>query len=244
MHVVGRAEGYAGFSRKADKLIENSHLLGKIVAHYLDEIILAENPAVTQRDLFCGIEITRRKRARDLARQTRRKADKPLAVLAEQLKIYARAAVKALDIRKRSQFREVVVAGFVLAEKYQMKRALVRVFIKARIFGNVDLAADHRLYADLFAGVVKLYRREKIAVVGDGAGFLTQRFCGGGKLFHAAGAVEKRIFAMNVKMNKIRHFSPSAPRSSCAIFASFCRRWLAPEREMGGSSAAPRSPRL
>ena len=120
------------------------------MAHYLNEIILAENPAVAKRDLFCGIEIARRKRTRDLARQTRRKADKPLAVLAEQLKIYARTAVKALGIRKRSQLREVVVARFVLAEKYQMKRALVRVFIKARIFGNVDLAADNGLDPSLF----------------------------------------------------------------------------------------------
>ena len=189
MHVVSRAEGYASFSRKADKLIENSHLLGKIMAHYLNEIILAENPAVAKRDLFCGIEIARRKRARDLARQTRRKADKPLAVLAEQLKIYARTAVKALGIRKRSKLREVVIARFVLAEKYQMERAFVRVFIKARIFGNVDFAADYRFYADLFAGVIKLYRRKEITVVGDGAGFLTQRFCGSGKLFYAAGAI-------------------------------------------------------
>ena len=174
---------------------------------YLDEIIALTEYALVQlcsfdSALVIGIAYLLCKFARD----TPRKADKPLVVLSQQFKVYAGAIIEALCIAQRHQLYEVLIACIIFTQKYQVVGlALTVVLILTVTPRHIYLTAYYRLYARRSASVVKLYRREHIAVIGDRAGCLTYLFQPCHKVVYAACAVKQRIFGMQVQMHEISH---------------------------------------
>ena len=82
-------------------------------------------------------------------------------------------------------------------------------FFKTGIWGDVDLAADDRLYPRLFTFKIKGDSTEHNAVIRYCYRALTA-FCSPcGNLAYTARAVKQTVFAMQMQMNKISHYLTS-----------------------------------
>ena len=139
------------------------------------------------------------KRARHFAAQARRERDQSPAVLRQQIVVHARLVVEAFEESRRHQLDQVAVAFVVLAEKYQVVRPLrLRPAIFAIVRRDVHFAADDRLHALACGLVIKICRRKKIPVVGDGHGGhpAPRRFFH--KFLDPASPVEKRVIRMQM----------------------------------------------
>ena len=79
-------------------------------------ILCTEQVPVPQRSRLCAFVVPCQNGLRDLARQTGRKADKPLVVLLQKLLIHAGFGVKTLHETGRDHFYKVLIAGLVFAQ--------------------------------------------------------------------------------------------------------------------------------
>ena len=74
------------------------------------------------------------------------------------------------------------------------------------LLGDVDFAADYRMYAVGVGLIVELHRAEQVAVIGhrDGRHFLLRHHLH--ELRDLAGSIEQRVVGVAVKMNeRVRH---------------------------------------
>src|SRR5581483_1421956 len=135
----------------------------------------------------------------DAAREAAGECDKALRVVLEQLPVDARLVVIALQVAERRELDQVRVALVRLGEDGQVSVALL---LDAPVFGDIDLAADHRLHALLARLAVELDRAGERAVVGQrDRGHL--ELCGAlGEPRDAAGAVEDRVLAVDVEVDE------------------------------------------
>ena len=117
MGVVGGCHGDARLARKLDELRQNGGILLQTMILQFDVVILCtEQVPVPQRRCLCAFVVPCQNGLRDLARQTGRKADKPLVVLLQKLLIHAGFGVKALHKTGRDHFYKVLIAGLVFAQ--------------------------------------------------------------------------------------------------------------------------------
>ena len=117
MGVVGGCHGNARLPGKLDKLRQNGGILLQAMILQFDIVILCtEQIPVPQRRCLCALVVPCQNSLRDLARQTGRKADKPLVVLLQKLLIHAWLGIKALHKTGRDHFDQVLVTGLVFAE--------------------------------------------------------------------------------------------------------------------------------
>ena len=147
----------------------------------------------------------------DLAGQTGREADDPLAVLLDQLVVDAGTVVLALHPGDGVELHQVVVALVVHGQQDQMVPvapvALAHFLVGAvgvALRVDVELAADDRLDAGLLAGLVEVDGPEHVAVVGDGQRPHARRQ----RLLHVVldlgGAVEQRVVGVVVQVDEAR----------------------------------------
>ena len=117
MGVVGGCHGDARLPGKLDKLRQNGGILLQAVILQFDVVILCtEQIPVPQCRRLCALVVPCQNGLRDLARQTGRKADKPLVVLLQKLLIHAGFGVKALHKTGRDHFDQILIAGLVFAQ--------------------------------------------------------------------------------------------------------------------------------
>ncbi len=202
--VVGDDEGDAGVAAELFEALGGLPLLGDAVILDLQIEVVAEECLQIQRAGFGRLIVAADQLLRDLAREAAGQAHQPLGVLVQQRPVDAGLVVEALGEAGADQIAEVAVAGLVFAQQDQVGVGVVEavLLVMPGARGDVDLAADDGLDARGAAGLVEGHRPVHHAVVGDRQGTLPQFFGALRQLLDAAGAVEQRIFGMDVEMDE------------------------------------------
>ncbi len=210
MRVVREGEGDARFRGELDELRGGALFLGDIVILYFKIEIVPEKAFQLKRLCLGGLIITADEPLRDIARETAGQTYEPLRVTAQERPVDA--GLDIITVRKSGGYHvaEVPVAELVLAEEDEVGIIIVSPVLLVRHVarGNVDLAADDRLYSLRAARLIERDRAVHYAVVGDGKRTLPHSLgalCG---LVYAARPVKQGIFAMHMKVNK-SHFGLS-----------------------------------
>src|SRR5207244_6194651 len=138
---------------------------------------------------------------RDAAREAPRQRDDPLRVPAEELPVDARLVVVALEVARRGELDQVPVALVRLGEEREVRVALR---LRAPVVGDVDLAPDERLDADLLRLAVELDRAGEAAVIGERHGGHLELGRAGGERGDAARPVEDRVLGVDVEVDERR----------------------------------------
>ena len=200
--VSGRDERKPGLLCEGDQLRVDLVLLGepgvldldvrRVAAEDLDEAV-----EIAGRVLRAAL----RERAGDAARKAARERDDPLRVALEELPVDARLVVVALEVAERRELDEVRVALVRLGQQGQVG---VPLRLRVAVVGDVDLAADDRLHADLPRLPEELHRARERAVVGErDGGHLEAR-----RLLHEirdpARPVEDRVLRVDVQVDEGR----------------------------------------
>ena len=123
----------------------------------------------------------------------------------EQFVIHAGFVVETIEVSSGNQLDEILVALLVFAEQHQMIGALrARAAIFVIVRRDVHFAADDGLHAVRSGLVVEICSCEKIPVIGycDGGHSAARGF--GGEFADFAGAIEKRVVRVQMKVNEIR----------------------------------------
>ena len=213
VRVVREGERDARLVAHAQEAGGGALLIAYAVALYFKIEVLAEELAQLERALLRGVVLPVYYLLRYLAREAAGEADKPLAVLAQELPVYARLDVKALYEAHGDEIAEVAVPRLVLAEEDEVRIAVVDAVLAARALarGDVDLAADYGLYARGAAGAVKVDGAVHDAVVGYGEGAEAELLRALGEGVDAAGPVEQAVFGVQVQVDEA-HLRPPLPR--------------------------------
>ena len=163
---------------------------------------------------------------RDVAAQAGGHADQAFGVLREQVLVDAGLVVEAFEVACGDQIDEVAIAFLGLAEQDQV---IVAVGVAAgfvALLRNVDFAADDRVHAFAFGGVVELDGAEQVAMVGHGDGGHLLLDDGVHELADLAGSIEQRVIGVAVQMDEriFRHGLPSSigDRVSGEVILFYC----------------------
>ncbi len=205
MRVICQHKGYARFAVERNQLARGLFLVKNAVILYFQvEIALAEQLIKLQGASASAHIVPVDELLRDFARETAGKANKPLGVLVQKLPIYPRLCVKPLGKRRRHKVAKVFVPRFVFAQ--QNKVGVVPVHNMLAVAhssrGNVDFAADNRLYARFLAGLIKRHSAVHHAVIRHGERRLPQLRRLFGDFIYPASPVKQGVLRMNVQMNK------------------------------------------
>src|SRR5665213_1695829 len=133
----------------------------------------------------------------DNAARAGRHRNESFMMLFEHGKVDTRLIVEALRVAARDELHEVSIASLVFCKKNKVIVSLILSFriLKPRVIRSkaivyeINLAANNRLDAGSFRGLVKFERAEKHAMIGHGDGFHPIRFRGTHKIGDAARAV-------------------------------------------------------
>ena len=200
--VSGRDERKPGLLREGDQLRVDLVLLGEPGVLDLDV------RRVAAEDLHEAVEIAGRvlraalrERARDAAREAAGERDDALRVALEELPVDARLVVVALEVAERRELDEVRVALVRLGQQRQVR---VPLRLRAAVVGDVDLAADDRLHADLPGLPEELHRACERAVVGERDGRHLEARRLRDEIRDPARPVEDRVLRMDVQVDEGR----------------------------------------
>ena len=134
-------------------------------------------------------------------------ADKPLAVLPQELLVDARIVVEALGVPLGDELDQVLPARRVLGQQDEVVGAVGQAAgpgaVVAVADGHVDLAPEDRPDAGVFAGPVVGDGAEEVAVVGDGQGGHAGLGGGGRHGVDGAAAVEEAVLAVSVEVDEL-----------------------------------------
>ena len=163
--VARRDERQPGLLGERDQLRVDLVLLGETGVLDLDVRRVA--PEDLHETVEVGARVLRpafRQRARDAPRQTTRERDDALCVTLEELPVDPWLVVVPLEVAERRELDEIRVPLVRLGEERQVRIAL-RLCVP--VLGDVHLAADDRLHADLARLPVELDGAGERAVVGE-----------------------------------------------------------------------------
>ena len=209
--VVGAHQRHATLMGEPDQQRVGPLLLLKAMVLQLQVVAVAED-RLEPEDPAPGLLVAVVQQVlQDLAGQTGREADDPLAVLLDQLVVDAGTVVLALHPGDGVELHQVVVALVVHGQQDQVVPvapvALAHFLVGAvgvALRVDVELAADDRLDAGLLAGLVEVDGPEHVAVVGDGQRPHARRQ----RLLHVVldlgGAVEQRVVGVVVQVDEAR----------------------------------------
>ena len=216
MHVIGRDDFHAVFFRQFEEDLVVDHLvvvnfpgqagdLG-LVQHDLEVVILPEHPLVPLDGLVCGFHVSGEDGARHFPGHAGRRTDQVFMVAFNDLVTYSRAVVHALDVGRGDDLHQVPVAVVVLGQEDEM---VVPLFLDPVVaLGHVDLAADDRLDAGMFLGILEeLLHPVHVAVVRDGKAGHAQLLGAVEQVFDGRLSVQDGILGMYVKVNE-GHWDP------------------------------------
>ena len=124
----------------------------------------------------------------------------------EILLAHARLAIEAVQAGLAGHPDQVAIALFVFGQHQQVV-VLVVGRVGAMVFGlaHVELAAQDRLDALLLGRVEEVHRPVDVAVVRHRDRLLAQRGHAINELVDVAGAVEQRVFGVQMEVSKFGH---------------------------------------
>ncbi len=125
-------------------------------------------------------------------------------MLREQLEVYPRLVVVALEEALRDQRDQIAVSDEIGCEQRDV-RLLARRPIEATARRNVRLTTQDRREPELARGVVKLHRAVHHAVIRQRHGLRPFFRRLPAQAVDAARSVEKRILRMDVQMDELTH---------------------------------------
>ena len=145
----------------------------------------------------------------DLARETAGERDEPAAVLGEDFLVDARLVIIPVEMRRRDELREVLVAFLILCEQHEMvvdvtAAATGRLLLQPRSGRDIHLAADDGLDALLLRRLVEIHRGVKHAVVSHRHGVELEVVRLVHQLVETTGGVEQAVLGMQMEMDKVR----------------------------------------
>ncbi len=135
-------------------------------------------------------------------------ADKSLVIFFQQRMVDARAVIETVYMPERHQLHEVVVAGFVFCQQYQMVVFIVLSIFEGMVVmaGNIHFTTEDGLYSRVFFGnIVKLLYPVHIAVVGYCKRRHAELFGPLEEFFYVGQSVKDGILSVDVKGYKC-HF--------------------------------------
>ena len=209
MHVVGGDKLHA-------ELLGDFYQLGHDVNFVRNAVILNFYVIIVlEKLLVLGYELSRllphavAQQARQLSRNARGQTDKPLAVLAQSLEIYAGLVIITVHKAYGIELDQIFVAYVVFGNQNQMVEFALDVSAFDRqVVHHIKFAADDGLYALFLCQTIKMIRAVHISVIGDGNGGHVFFLAGVEQRVYTRRAVQKTVFCMQMKMNKrfFRHF--------------------------------------
>ena len=201
--VVGGHGLEAGLLGELRELRQQLALLGQAGVLQLDVDVLGAEQLGEPGDLGQrGGVVAVAQQHRRLAAHAARERDEALVVLAEQLPVGARLVVVALEVRRRGELDEVLVAGLVARQQREVRVALLDAGAAVPVGGDVELEADDRLDALVLGGAVELDGAAQRAVVGERHRRHAQLLGPRDQLLDPARAVEQRVLAVHVEMDE------------------------------------------
>ena len=201
MRVVCRNKRHADIRRKPLEPGDDSLVLFEMMILYLkEEIVLAEYIEKLKRLSFCTLVIPVQEHPLSVAGKAARQADEALAVLPQEVLVDPRPEVEAVDITLRDDLDQVAVTLLILGKQDQVTRVavLARFLVVHGPCGSVHLAADDRLDARLFTGVIEIDHAEHGAMISNGARIHPEPLHVFRQLGYPAHAVEQAVFSMDV----------------------------------------------
>ena len=192
------------------------------MGHELEEVVaLSEDSLMLQSDRAGRVDALIGDGPRQLTLQARRERDQALAALAQQVLIHARTVVVALEVGRRHQCHEVLVADEVLGEEDEVPGLAMpfgpRIAVETVVAGDVRLEfahtptyihhgrldTDDRFDAGVTAERVEVDRAVEGAVIGESERRHVQRFRACDEVAEAGQPVEQAVLGMRVQMDEV-----------------------------------------
>ena len=166
------------------------------------------------------LDLTRLDKLGDLAGDTGRKGDKPPVEPGQKLLVHPGPVVKTLGIGKGTELHQVKITLPVGSQKHQMIVFIVAfrtLLLETGMGGNVNLAADNRLYRflplfvlalfvdRLLAGGQEFHNPEHIAMIRQSQVFHPQLLRPVRQTHHRHRGVLEGKIRMYMEMNKAAH---------------------------------------
>ena len=167
-------------------------------------MLRAEDPAELQGGGLRPLIIPLPELPGDLPRQAGGEGDEPLVMGPEQRQIHPGLDVKAPEEGLGDHIAEVFVPRFVFAQQHQVPGFIVQPVLPVLHppGSHVDLAADHRMDARRYGGLIEGHGPVHHPVVRHRDGGLTQVPDPLHQPLDAAGSVQQAVFAVYMQMGK------------------------------------------
>jgi hypothetical protein len=175
-----------------------------VIVQFDKEIFRAENVPIFGRALFRLLDVVCLNCGVDFARETATEPDQSFRMGREKFLIDPRRVMKTIEVRGRDQLHEIPVARLVLRQQREVIRCIAprsgTVFVRSR--SNISFATNDRFHSSALRFLVKFNRPKQIAVISDcNCGHL-EFSCFFHQLFHPDGAIQQRVFRVQVQMNE------------------------------------------
>ncbi len=209
MHVVGRDQLQAELLRPWNQVTVDFCLLGKTVILKFEVKILRTERVLEPIDRVArSLQVVFLDEFGNFARQATRQGNQACVVTGQKLFVDARLIIIALEVRVGNKLDQVFVACFIFGEEDKMMvnvatAAAGRFLFQAAAGSDVDFAAHNGLDPLVARGLVKVDRTIKDPVIGEGDGGKFQFVRLVHQLVEAAGAVEQRVLAVQMKMDEL-----------------------------------------
>ena len=171
MHVVRRHQLNAGLRAHAQKLLVDDLLVGDpMILQFQEEIALAENLLVLQRDLFALVVHAAHQITRYFPRKAGAQRNDALVVLLQNFLIDTRFVIVTLHKARRDDLDQIGIADVVFRQQHQMIVSVLTagiLTVKPGIWRIVHLAPEDWLDTLRARRPVKVDHAVHCAVVGD-----------------------------------------------------------------------------
>ena len=204
VRVVGGDDGQFQLACHANQALVDRVLLLHPVAHHLDVEAVAEDLAIRLRVAQGFGIVVAQQRCRNQAGHAAGEDDQALVVLRQELEIDARFVVVAFEEALGDEGHQVSVSHQVCCQQRHVG-FVAHGTVEAPPGRDVRLAAQNGREPHLARRVVKLHRAVHHAVVRQRDGRRSGLRRPAAKLVDSAGAVEQRVFGVDVQMDELIH---------------------------------------
>ena len=205
--IVGGDKAQIEITGDADQSASVAALLfDAVVAEFYVEVFLSEDVTVGRRCLQRLLGLSLAEGHVDLSLETSAQGDQPLSVPGEKIPVHAGFVIEALKMGGRAEFNQVSVSGVICGKEGHVERrilASVRCLLFVhRSWRDIDLATENRFDGGFFSRLIKFHGTEEVSMVRQGDGRHPEFGRFPDEPVHPDRPVQKRVFAVNMKMDK------------------------------------------
>ena len=203
MRIVGNHERNIRLGcQAADLRHQDFVLVETVILHFEKEVIAAEDVRVFVSESFRLVVLVVDDGFVDVAAQAGRHGDQSFGVPRQQILIYTRFVVEAIEIAGRDKVDEVLVAFLRFAEQNQVVIAVGIGAGLVALLRDVNFATDDRVNTLRRRFVIKLHGAEEVAMVGHGHRRHVLPFHLRHQLFNVTGSVEEGVIGVAMEMDE------------------------------------------